>query len=174
MKNIRSRSAIVILPILLACNTAEVAGPANPADASLNQVPQAPLMAIGSGHVPAAGGQRVFTFHAANHPDGTTQGSYRIGLTGPGLYFSVDVTCMTIVDNTAWVAGLISESNASFIDIGSVSYFYAIDDGEGEGSADIVSTARFNDIAGEDLRFCAERPLGLPSFPIAQGNVQVG
>ena len=70
--------------------------------------------------------------------------------------------------------GIISDSNAGFIEIGSVSYFYARDNGEGSAApADIVSTARINDVEGEDRIFCADRPLLLPSFPIQYGNVQV-
>lgn len=95
-------------------------------------------------------------------------------LTALDLFFTVDVSCMSIVGNTAWVGGIISDTNASFVQVGSVSYFYAIDNGEGSAApADVVSTARFNDIAGEDLRFCDEQPLLLPSFEIQQGNVQV-
>jgi hypothetical protein len=51
--------------------------------------------------------------------------------------------------------------------------FYAIDDGEGEGAADVVSTAAFNAGAGADLAFCADRPLALPPLTVTGGNVQV-
>jgi hypothetical protein len=81
---------------------------------------------------------------------------------------------MTVEGNTAWVAGHISDTNAGFVTVGTVSYFYAIDNGEGGNApADVISTARINDVAGEDQLFCADKPLLLPSFPIEQGNVQV-
>lgn len=133
-----------------------------------------PRLATGSGHVSSASGRRVFTFHAKDNGDGTGKGSYRINLTAPGLFFEVDVSCVSFAGSTAWVAGHISDTNAAFIQVGSVSYFYAIDHGEGAGAlADVVSTARINDVPGEDEIFCRDQPLLLTSFPIEQGNVQV-
>lgn len=131
-------------------------------------------LATGSAHVPAGEGRRVFTFHAKQDGVGGATGSYRIRLTEPGLFFEVDVSCMAVVGNTAWIAGHISNTNAGFIEVGSVSYFYAIDGGEGtDAPADVLSTARINDVEGEDRLFCQDRPLLLPSFPIEQGNIQV-
>jgi hypothetical protein len=128
----------------------------------------------GSGHVPSGGGQRLFTFHARDRGDGTVKGSYRIKFTATGLFVSVDVTCVAVVGNTGWVGGRIADSNIPGVRIGTVSYFYAIDNGEGAGaSPDRVSSARLNDVDGEDIRFCTERPLLLPSFDIQEGNVQV-
>jgi hypothetical protein len=75
--------------------------------------------------------------------------------------------------NTGWVAGTIRDTNAAIVIIGSRSMFYAVDDGEGDGAADIVSTAAFNAAEGTDLAFCADRPLGLPPFSVTDGNVQV-
>lgn len=169
----RSFAMLSALAVLAACDS-EYNGIADidphPSFASLG----APGSVTGSGHIPFGSGQRVLTFHAQDGGNGAASGSYRVNLTAPGLFFEVDVTCVSLVANTAWVAGQISATNAPFIQVGSVSYFYAIDNGEGAGAApDIVSTARINDVAGEDTRFCTERPLLLPSFPIEQGNVQV-
>ncbi len=161
------------LPLIFACDAQVTTSPDLPVNIAYG-ASQGPSIASGSGHVPSGSGMRVFTFHSIEKPDGSVSGSYTIRLTSPGLFFSVDVSCMAIEGNTAWVAGLISETNASFIQVGSVSYFYAVDNGEGaEASTDVVSSARINDVAGEDQLFCSDRPLLLPSFPIEQGNVQV-
>jgi hypothetical protein len=151
-----------------------------PDSASLPSAPD-PLLAAGresavtgSAHVPSGTGLREFTFHATRKSDGTVRGSYKIAFTATGLYFVVSVTCMVVEGNTGWLAGIISETNWPVIQLGTVSYFYAIDNGEGgQAAADRVSSARINDAAGEDLRFCEERPLLLPSFDIQEGNVQV-
>lgn len=128
----------------------------------------------GSGHVPSGSGLREFTLHATRKVDGSVNGSYRIEFTATGLYFVVTVTCMAVEGNTGWVAGIITETNWSIIRLGTVSYFYAIDNGEGAPAVpDRVSSARINDVAGEDLRFCTERPLLLPAFDVQLGNVQV-
>lgn len=133
-----------------------------------------PRMARGRGYVPAGNGRREFSFRARQRRDGSVRGRYEIRLTERGLFFKVDVSCASFEGNTAWIAGHITESNASFIEIGSVSYFFAIDNGHGSGAEpDVVSTARINDAAGEDVRFCEERPLLLPSLPIEGGRVRI-
>ncbi|MEX2151975.1 MAG: hypothetical protein WD825_01475 [Gemmatimonadaceae bacterium] len=133
-------------------------------------------MVTGSGHVPVGmtDDLREFTFHAIEHQDGTVSGSYKIERTDTGAYFVVQVTCLAVVGNTGWVAGIISETNAPGVSVGTVSYFWARDNGEGDGAQpDIVSLARINDRAGEDQLFCTNRPLLLPQLTVQRGNVQV-
>jgi len=128
----------------------------------------------GSGHVPSGDGLREFTFHAVRNVDGAARGSYKIEFTATGLFVLVDVTCLSVVGNTGWVGGRIVDSNIPVVRIGTVSYFYAIDNGEGAGAApDRVSVARLNDVDGEDIRFCTDRPLLLPAFDVQSGNAQV-
>ncbi|MDH3223908.1 MAG: hypothetical protein OEO23_09340 [Gemmatimonadota bacterium] len=166
-------SLTVAAAALAGCGS-EIAGPEANIDAPSFGFASGAHQANGNGHVPFASGIREFTFHAKEQADGSAAGSYKIELTALDLFFEVEVSCMAVDGNTAWVAGHIRDSNAGFIEIGSVSYFYAIDNGEGAGSTpDVVSTARINDVAGEDLLFCADRPLILDSFPIQSGNVQV-
>jgi hypothetical protein len=133
-------------------------------------------MVIGSGHtsVGIANDLREFTFHAVQHPDGSVSGGYRVQRADIGVFFTVDVTCMAVVANTGWVAGIITETNAPNVVVGSVSSFWVRDNGEGEGdAADIVSTARINGAAGTDVAFCNARPLVLPPNTVEFGNVQV-
>ncbi|HEX9581765.1 MAG TPA: hypothetical protein VF970_11730 [Gemmatimonadales bacterium] len=128
---------------------------------------------IGSGHLAQTAGLREFVFHALQDSDGNAKGSYTITLAS-GVFLTVNVTCMSVVGNTGWVGGIIAETNSSAIRVGSVSYFFAVDNGEGDGDpADRVSSARINDADGQDLVFCTDRPLLLPSFDITDGNVQV-
>jgi hypothetical protein len=127
---------------------------------------------VGSGHVATAAGLREFTFHAVDRPDGGASGSFKVVLPN-GLFFEADVTCLSVDGNTGWVGGVIRDTNAGIVVIGSTSMFYAIDDGEGGESADVVSTAAFNGAAGADLAFCENRPLELPPMTVTDGNVQV-
>ena len=161
---------VALAAVLAACERIQES-PTGPV--SLSSSASGPAV-TGSGHVPSGAGLREFTFHAKQKPDGSVSGSYKIEFTATGLFLQVDVTCVAVEGNTGWVGGRIVESNIAAVIIGSVSYFYAIDNGEGQGSPpDRVSSARINDVDGEDLRFCAERPLLLPSFNITNGNVQV-
>lgn len=129
-------------------------------------------LVAGSGHVQTASGLREFTFHAAERPDGGVGGSFKVVLPN-GLFFDADVTCLAVEGGTGWVAGTIRTTNAAVVVVGSRSMFYAIDNGEGEGAADVVSLAAFNLADGTDLAFCAERPLLLPQLTVTDGNVQV-
>jgi hypothetical protein len=131
-------------------------------------------MATGSGIIDAGEGLRNLTFHAVQNPNGSVSGSYRILRTDLSTEFAVDVTCLTVVGNQAWIGGRISFADSPGIVVGTISYFYAIDNGEGEAAAaDLISLARVNDREGEDLLFCRDRPTLLPSRVVQYGNVQV-
>ena len=116
----------------------------------------------------------VLSFNAEKRDDGTVTGYAHIDRKDLGWAWDVEVTCMEVVGNTAWIAGIIRNATGGVARDGTVSYFYVIDNGEGEGApVDRASAVRLNDIDGEDLRFCNLRPLLLPASDIAHGNVQV-
>jgi hypothetical protein len=130
--------------------------------------------ATGGAHRLSGGEMFILAFTANTHADGSTTGRYHVDLQSIGATFDVDVTCLSVVGNRAWIAGIIERSDHPLVREGTVSYFYAIDNGEGTGDpTDIISAIRINDLGGQDLVFCAERPLGLSSRPIDFGNIQV-
>lgn len=129
-------------------------------------------LVAGSGHVETAEGLREFTFHAVEAPDGSVGGSYKIVLPND-LFFEADVTCLSVDGNTGWVGGVIRETNAGIIVVGSTSWFYAIDNGEGGSEPDVVSIAAINGAEGADIDFCEDQPLGLPPLTVTDGNVRV-
>jgi hypothetical protein len=129
--------------------------------------------ANGSGHFTSGGEIRTFAFNAKKRADGSVTGQYQINAHASGIFFHVSVTCMDVVDNTAFIAGIITQASGAPVVEGTVSYFYARDAGEGPDAADIVSVARINDVAGADQEFCATHPLLLPPRAVEQGNVQV-
>ena len=126
---------------------------------------------------PSGTGRRIVTVDAQQNPEGHVKGFYRIDLTAAGVFFKVAATCVATEGNTAWVAGIISETNSAVITVGTVSYFYAIDSawpGEGAGAGpDVISASRINDAAGEDLAFCTDRPLLLPRLAGVEGDLRV-
>lgn len=129
-------------------------------------------LVTGSGHVESSAGQREFTFHAVEHPDGSVSGSYKIVLPN-GLFFEADVSCVTVDGSTGWVGGVIRDTNAGIVEVGSTSMFYAIDNGEGGTDADIVSLAAINRDPGADVQFCTEQLVELAPLTVTDGNVQV-
>jgi hypothetical protein len=160
----------------LGCGTPDVAtAPHGARAAALSQSGAPRHHVTGSGHTPVGMTEdlREFTFHAVEHPDGTVSGSYRVERTDTGVFFTVDVRCMTVVGNTAWVAGRITETNSPAIRVGTVSYFWAVDGGEGAGAQDIVSIARINDRDEAEAEFCTTLPKLLPPLAVEMGNVQI-
>ncbi len=137
------------------------------------------VLLTGAGHtdLPISGDMRNFTFHVRKDADGNVSGGYRVHRHDIDAWFTVDATCMEVVGNTAWVGGIIADTNVpNIIRVGAVSYFFATDDGEGAGAADRVSRARTNDAAGQDRNFCNLKPTGIfdPNpLTILQGNVQL-
>lgn len=116
----------------------------------------------------------VLTFSATKFADGSVNGVAHIDRHDLGVSWSVDVTCLSVVGNTAWIGGIIRNSKGGLPRDGTVSYFYVIDNGDGASDpVDRASAVRLNDQAGEDIAFCTDRPLGLVATDIAHGNVQV-
>lgn len=137
------------------------------------------FLLTGNGHsdLPVSGDMRNFTMHVRKDSEGNVSGSYRLHRHDIDAWFTVDATCMEVSGNIAWVGGIISGTNVpNLIRVGTVSYIFAIDNGEGAGVVDRISRARTNDAAGQDRAFCALRPLAVfDPNPIAvvQGNVQL-
>lgn len=116
----------------------------------------------------------VLTFNAEKRSDGTVTGYAHIDRKDLDAAWDVDVTCLSVVGNTAWIGGIIRNARGPLPQDGAISYFYVIDNGEGTDAApDRASAVRLNDLAGEDIRFCTDRPLRLAASDIAHGNVQV-
>lgn len=174
---IRCCAFVVGVALITGSGCSEVESPLGVEPGALPSTSQAAVLglATGSGHTPSGGGLRVFTFTAHRRADGSAEGRFRIGLNAINAWFSAEVTCVSFAGNTAWVAGIIDDTNVpNLVQVGSVSEFYVIDNGEGsEAAADIVSTALFNQPAGADEPFCANQPLGLPPRTVTQGDVQV-
>jgi hypothetical protein len=79
-----------------------------------------------------------------------------------------------VVGNTAWIAGTVRNARGAIPRDGTVSYFYVTDNGEGaDAPPDRASAIRINDLPGQDIAFCTDRPVVLPASDIAHGNVQV-
>lgn len=164
------RRSFSLALLLAAASCAEGPGPSAPEVSFSVQAPG--HLVAGSGHVAQGAGLREFTFHAVERPDGSVTGSYKIVLPN-GLFFEADVTCMSVAGNTGWVSGRIRETNAGIVVVGSLSMFYAIDNGEGGETPDVVSLAALNMPEGTDIGFCEEQPLILPPLTVTDGNVGV-
>jgi hypothetical protein len=167
-----SASATFALAIVLGCDASSSTQPlvAPLLDAGGAGVVES---ATGSGHYISGDQIRTFAFSAVRRADGSVSGEYQINVHASDLFFHVTVTCMDVVGNTAWVAGIIDKASGPPVVEGTVSYFYAIDGGEGADAVDVVSVARINDRPEAAQEFCTEHPTVLPPRTIVHGNVQV-
>lgn len=129
--------------------------------------------ATGSGHfsTPAYPRGRRFAFSAVRQADGSVKGQYEL-MTANGLQIHGEVTCITVVGNTARIGGIATNSETGWD--GSPTWFTVVDNGEGNGAPDQISllSANLNPAVRADLRHCDS---GVQRFmrPIERGNVQV-
>jgi hypothetical protein len=125
---------------------------------------------------PSGTGRRIVGINAKVLADGTTEGFYKVAITSSVAFFKVRVTCIAVQGTTAWIGGVISETNSAAIIVGSVSYFFLTDNGRPNHDRpprDVISTARINDAAGQDLEFCRLQPLLLPVLAGLKGNLRL-
>ena len=138
-------------------------------------------IASGSGHFFIGGTHRVFSFTAQEYDDGTFSGQFQLkfmasvfGSENPAITsLQAEVTCLSVDDFRAWIAGVVTSSSIPAI-IGRGIWFRVEDQGE-----------RHSDTG--DALISGVRPLGTPQraidaceantprnvFPIVQGNIQV-
>jgi len=173
----RSHAVSLLLPLGLLVTGCQMAdGPAGPsADFAATATPAGVVAsASGSAHRIRNGELGVLAFNAERRADGTSTGQVRLDRKDVNVSFNVDVTCVSVSGNTAWIGGIIYNQSGDLARDGTVSYFYVIDNGEGANAPpDVVSAVRINDRAGEDQAFCNTQPLLLPSAPIDLGDIQV-
>jgi len=174
MHRFTTRTGIALCCIALACDSPQPTGPTDAQFAATVTPASVIASATGAAHRIRGDELWVLSFEAQKRADGTVTGQYRVDRKDIPVSFNVDVTCMSVSGNIAWIAGIIRNQAGDLAIDGTVSYFFVIDNGEGpNGGGDIVSGLRLNDQAGEDSRFCDEQPLLLPTAPIELGNVQV-
>jgi hypothetical protein len=169
----------VVLLFAIACSESAVAPSRHPVTLGAPTPSLGGVVASASGAAhrirPLPDGELwVLSFSAQKSDDGTVTGYAHVDRKDLDVSWDVEVTCLSVVGNTAWIGGIMRNSRGALPRDGAVSYFYVIDKGEGENEpVDRASAIRLNDAAGEDQAFCNLRPLLLPASDIAHGNVQV-
>jgi hypothetical protein len=182
MNTARSSIAGLAVTLVLGCAPAgdgPTSASASAGLATLEAAADNPVVALATGAAhrirPLPDGELwVLTFNAEKRADGTVTGYAHVDRKDLDVAWDIDVTCMSVVGNTAWIAGIIRNARGSLPRDGTVSYFYVVDNGEGSAAPpDEASAIRLNDREGQDTVFCELRPLLLLRTVIAHGNVQV-
>jgi hypothetical protein len=116
----------------------------------------------------------VLTFNAEKRADGSVVGQAHVDRKDLEAAWDIEVTCMAVTGNRAWIAGIVRNARGAIPRDGTVSYFWVTDNGEGGPTPDRASGIRINDTPGQDQVFCTLQPtFSLPDSDIAHGNVQV-
>ena len=180
MRVTRQAALIASLVLLAACDAHEptAISPAASLRPSMQLTGELGAFVVkGEVSTPSGTQFRIVTIDAIQTPRGEVQGSYRVEFSNTGLYWVTTVSCVSVVGNTAWVAGHITETNIPTLILGRVSYFYVTDNGKPHPvdvvPADVISTAKINDPLGQDVVFCTQRPTILAPLAGLTGDIDI-
>lgn len=122
---------------------------------------------FGSGH-------EVYGFTASVDGDGNVKGSFQSHWVSDGgtLRFAMDITCLSVNGNQAWLGGVITRSNDDYLPVGFEFRWRVVDNGEGKNAApDQLSYFLYG---GPDTAAgCAGGSANNVLFDWTEGNVQV-
>jgi hypothetical protein len=115
------------------------------------------------------------SFHARQHADGSVHGSWHHQFRSrtPGGRIKVDLTCLGVSENEAWLAGHAVQAGSD-ANLGKWFGLHVIDHGEGHGAADEMSRSLWFGFDPEQASdFCSTMPIDHDVWPVEAGNVQV-
>jgi hypothetical protein len=129
-------------------------------------------VAFGTAYTPGPGGfsefMRSFSF-SATAKDGTVKGQFQYRILGTPYWGQGEVTCMTIVENTAYIGGVYTRAwspNA----IGDEKVFVVKDNGAGPNAVPDKITYIHD---GNAQAFCADPPAWEPLVAVEKGAIVV-
>ena len=142
-------------------------------------------VATGHGTVPRVSPfSASFRFVAEGQPDGSAHGSYTQTLAspdGPSIFgnFTGDVTCLSVVDDTAVIGGIVTETTDPRFTAG-WDFWVSVHDGRGTDTPDSTSLVELSNTPvldfgpGFPTTTCDAPLLVLPPFaPLTDGQVTV-
>jgi len=122
--------------------------------------------ATGGGTVETGGTKVTIAFTAQVDAAGAVKGEAEFQLRTEDVTFHVDIDCLSVAGNQAWMEGVITTSSDP-ARVGTRVQWTVVDNGEGKGTQDQTSLP----VAGT-AGSCNQRP-ALPLIPWTNGNVQV-
>ena len=174
------KNALIVLAAAIsaaACSQNLPTAPGNPPApaASTSVTGGAGPVVTGSAHTLSAGGElRAVAFNAVALPDGSASGEAQINVQSIDAWWHTRIECLAVVGNRAFLGGTIAEASDARIRVGTKSYFWVEDHGEGAGApADRVSLAGVNETPEGLEDFCGLVQNLLPGLDVLRGNVQI-
>lgn len=114
------------------------------------------------------GTKRQFSFHANTMPDDTVDGNGVLIGTAGQIMLKFDIVCLTVVDNTATMAGIITFWSNNPDGVGTYCWFMVVDNGEGNNSSPDEISLFYPGLSSLDCALYNE-----PLYEIEGGNIQV-
>ena len=114
---------------------------------------------------------RRMEMSATKDADGIVSGTMQ-WVAGSAI-IKASISCLTVIDKTAWVGGVVASSMFTTVPVGSEFYMAIVDHDEGLGVQDQTTARPFLKPAGSAQTFCdaAATPTGL--FSMDNGNIRV-
>ena len=115
-----------------------------------------------------------YTQSAIRHADGTFSGEFELkSEQGTGLRIHGDVVCFKVIGNTAYLAGVIDQSDdPEGAPVGSYVLWSVVDNGEGANSPPDL-TSDFYVLPPDLVALQCTEGIDLGAFPVVNGNLQV-
>jgi len=114
-----------------------------------------------------------YTQSAIRHADGTFSGEFELkSEQATGLRVHGDVVCFKVIGNTAYLAGVIDQSDTEGAPPGSYVLWNIVDNGEGANSPPDL-TSDFYVLPLDLVTLQCTEGIDLGAFPVVNGNLQV-
>ena len=175
------RGALVLLgaaTIGCAAGPDRVAGPDRNTDALQPLLERSGLQQAVTGHanifLPNFQAEERYSQSAIRHADGSVTGEFELhSEQDAGIRIHGDVTCFTIVGNTARLGGVIEQSDDPAFE-GLDVVWTIVDNGEGnDGAPDLTSDFFLVGTGGAQFHCAVGFPFAAPVLPVLSGNLQV-
>lgn len=178
MSTSRKASVLLVIAALAGCATnsdQSLTAPAQRLDAAAGGVTES-VTGHANMQLPTFGNAiQRYSQSAVRHSDLTVSGEFELrSEQDDGVRLHGDVSCFTIVGNTARLAGLIDQSNAAFAPVGAYVLWTIVDNGEGGNAPPDLTTDFIGGVSAATAMAHCNVGFNLgPFIPVMSGNLQV-
>lgn len=171
---------MLFLLLPLAAVACQDQGPTVPAhNPQFAQVGSRPVYRVSGGgsvvRVDPSGTRRsVYAFNATLDPTGSASGQAEVHFTSTPAHIHIDVQCLVVRGNEAWLSGPVTRTDNPYFYLGAVFLWRVQDNGEGGSAApDRISAFVWKPQQNYPPAACLWQPESMAMDPWTNGNVQI-
>ena len=128
--------------------------------------------ASGHGNLTVGGELRTFSFTAVTKSNGSVTGEVELKSRASGVIIHVEINCLTVVGNKAYMSGVVRHANNSMF-VGHTSVFRVIDNGAGDKAPRDELSLLTTFVTGPPEDCNGPFVQSLATQPIEAGDIQV-